>query len=58
MKSGGANSSSTLVDLSKTFARNAVVPKPKGKKKGSNRSGNVFPKSDLLIKLVERKNSV
>jgi hypothetical protein len=49
MKSGGANSSSTLVDLSKTFARNAVVPKPKGKKKGSNRSGNVFPKSDLLI---------
>jgi hypothetical protein len=40
MKTGGTNSSSTLFDLSKTFAHNAVVPKPNKKKKGPNRSGN------------------
>jgi hypothetical protein len=33
MKTGGTNSSSTLFDLSKTFAHNAVVPKPNKKRK-------------------------
>ena len=42
MKTGQSNSSSTLFDLSKTFAENVVIPIPKRKKKAPYRSGQIF----------------
>jgi hypothetical protein len=42
LKSNDGNGSSTLVDLSKSFAQNVVIPMPKKKKKGSNRAGKTL----------------
>ncbi len=60
LKVNEGNGSSTLLDLSKTFAQNVVIAIPKKKKKNPYRSGKKkFLKQNILIfldtKLKKRK---